>query len=760
MKRSIAIILFCFLTVVGYAQQLNWTGNAGNFNFFDEQNWIETTSGAPPTSDVLSAGIAIPFSLTISGEAGQIVAIGEINLASGNLNLTSTNLKADAISGGNVILNTDAYVELASDLPFKNGVIFDLNSGLAWIKTLRYKGADILSQSINQIKVNQQPAVYRDNLRLDNYYFDGTVIRSNSTETKALMIYDQAQLQGNDALVSVNTIQNGTNIPNAMNNKMNSFLLKKGFMVTFAVNDDGTGKSKNYIASENDLVINVLPLYLQNNISFIRVIPWNWVSKKGRTKNINDLNTTWNYQWNNTDESSLEQEYAPMSWGAGGANDDADIALYLSKYKSTHVMAFNESDNCNDQSGQFNNLCDTDVAVGFYKNLMKTGLRLVSPSTRENGPFGWLKEFHDKATAQDVRIDVIGVHWYDWGSNPSTSPNANPTDVFNRFKKYLQDVYDLYKLPIWISEFNANPNRSTATNLGFMKLALPYLETLDFVERYNWFEPSSVTANFFDPTNNLTEVGNFYKNQISTASIADAVITADNNLDIFFEKTNNLFVNGDFETGNLNGWSGTNTGIITGAEVFEGTTSGRILANSGSLSQSIQVESNTNYNVSFYTKWFVTPSAPIEVQIRNSINNEVIASKLMTTQTVWNLIELDFSVPPNVNSITFIVQKGNSPGWFIDNAVMIKTQTLSLSKLERTTGFIYPNPSTGVFNIIDDKPINSLQVFNLQGQLILSDTPLTNKIIQINLSKRVRGIYLMAINYADGTRKATKLILN
>ena len=59
-----------------------------------------------------------------------------------------------------------------------------------------------------------------------------------------------------------------------------------------------------------------------------------------------------------------------MAWGFGGANDDADIQNYKSKYKATHVMAFNESDNCNDQSGQFNNLCDTDVAVSTYKNLM------------------------------------------------------------------------------------------------------------------------------------------------------------------------------------------------------------------------------------------------------------------------------------------------------------------------------------------------------------------------------------------------------
>ena len=69
---------------------------------------------------------------------------------------------------------------------------------------------------------------------------------------------------------------------------------------------------------------------------------------------------------------------------------------------------------------------------------MKTGLRLVSPSGRENAPFGWLKDFYDKANAQNVRIDVIGVHWYDWGSNPPTHPMPTLMLFFNRFVNYLE----------------------------------------------------------------------------------------------------------------------------------------------------------------------------------------------------------------------------------------------------------------------------------------------------------------------------------
>ena len=128
---------------------------------------------------------------------------------------------------------------------------------------------------------------------------------------------------------------------------------------------------------------------------------------------------------------------------------------------------------------------------------MRTGLRLVSPSPRENGPLPgrWLSEFRDLAVETDVRYDVLGVHWYDWASGPANSPFADPQAVFNRFKNYLDRVHADHNMPIWITEFNANANRDVSVQQGFLELALPYLESLDFIERYDYFEPNPEIAN-------------------------------------------------------------------------------------------------------------------------------------------------------------------------------------------------------------------------------------------------------------------------
>lgn len=64
-----------------------------------------------------------------------------------------------------------------------------------------------------------------------------------------------------------------------------------------------------------------------------------------------------------------------------------------------------------------------------------------------------------------------------------------------------------------------------------MELALPYLESLDYVERYAWFEPNSDVADYYSESNYI-EVGLVYKNHVSTPSIPEDVYTSSSNLNV------------------------------------------------------------------------------------------------------------------------------------------------------------------------------------------------------------------------------------
>jgi len=531
--RKLVLILLC-LPFIGFGQNYVWQDNSGNQDFFDENNWIDTVTGliAPFSSIEPNQDINLDLFINCECYANAIIKIG-----SGSINIMNGTLFANSITSGIINIYNLGYLHITDTIPFQNNTQINFLSPISAVRIITVSPSDIYNNYLSLISVNQIPANFPNNIRLDNYYATGTVIRPNDSITSPLSIFSQDSLEGPSSDIIINQIFNGSLIPNNMNNNIHSFLLRRGYMVTMSVNEDGTGKSKVFIASEKDLVLYSLPDILANGISFIRVIPWNWISKKGLGGDYeqylmltDSLDSWWHYDWGNSDSSTFNSEYTPMSWGAGGANDQADIDNYKSIDKATHVMGFNEADNCNGQSGQWDNLCIPDTAVILYRNLMKTGLRLVSPGCREEAWNDWLDTFNILAIQQNTRIDVIAVHWYDWGGNPTNTPNANPQGIFNRFKNYLNNVHNLYNLPIWITEFNGNINRTAYVNLEFMKLALPYLDSISYIERYAWFSWDS-NCIFLDSSGNLTPIGTYYANHQSNPSVYDTVWVSRNNLD-------------------------------------------------------------------------------------------------------------------------------------------------------------------------------------------------------------------------------------
>lgn len=511
-----------------FSQSYQWTGAANNQNFFDELNWIEINSANIPPTGTINPNQVINFNLYLSCEVNSS---GFVLLANNvTLNIQNGSLNGTRVSGGNINIGENGYLNLTGVTPLVNTNI-NFSSPLGWLKLTKIKPINYQNNYFQNTTINQIGAIYPNTLRIDNYYDLGSLIRINSSTATPMEIFDSTNLQGNNALLTINNIHSGNNIPLNLNNNIRSFILKRGFMAVIADNEEGTGKSKVYIASEKDLVVNSLPSNLIDNVSFIRIVPWNWVTKKGTGGDIANMDNTWFYKWSNNGISDINREYAPMAWGWNSANDSADIELYKTKYKATHVLSFNEADDCNGQSGQYGNLCDQNVAVTYHQNLMKTGIRIVSPSCREGAWSGWLNIFNNLAVPNDIRFDVVGIHWYDWGGNPINTPNESAISIFNRFKAHLTNVHNLYNLPIWITEFNANPHRNTAVQLEFMQLALPYLETLSYVERYAWFQPSSGTGSFLDSNGNLTAIGTFYKNHISTPSISSNIYIGKSNID-------------------------------------------------------------------------------------------------------------------------------------------------------------------------------------------------------------------------------------
>lgn len=392
--------------------------------------------------------------------------------------------------------NTEITITHATNpLP---GSTLNMVSDNVWLYFPEVIPSVFISQHLSHLRVNGATAVPDDNMRVDQY-LEGTMVISRPANFNALQIFSGASQSGTSLQLQPYTYYRSVEL-GALNNNVESFILKRGYMATFAQDDMGSGFSRVYIADNADVVVN-LPARLTNEVSFIRVFPWRWTAKKGWTSGHDAaaaLECRWQYNWDNADTSSYDIEYVPMRHNRWWNSYDN----INNKIKSTHALGFNEPDRT-DQA----NMTVQD-ALAQWPELLKSGLRLGSPVPSDGG-LPWLYEFIDNCDALNYRVDFVAVHWYQGGQTAL------------QFYNWLKAVYNRTKRPLWVTEWNNGANWTCCTPTyedQAQRIAefVNMLDTASFVERYSLYEWVGDTRKMFytSPTS-LTPAGVNYRDNVS-----------------------------------------------------------------------------------------------------------------------------------------------------------------------------------------------------------------------------------------------------
>jgi hypothetical protein len=220
---------------------------------------------------------------------------------------------------------------------------------------------------------------------------------------------------------------------------------------------------------------------------------------------VTALNAKWFYSWGGDEPTDMPEgvEFVPMDWSYHG-NTDNKLVTHLAKVKAQpnvhFLLGFNEPD------GKKQANMSVDKALEGWPFLAQTGLTLGSPAT-VHADGAWLKSFMQKADEEKYRVDFITIHWYG-GANPQT------------FLGYLKRVHDLYNRPIWVTEFSpadwsGQHPITPQQDMDFMKVALPAMDKLPYVERYSWFSastdsPALGSGALFNKDQSLTDLGKLY----------------------------------------------------------------------------------------------------------------------------------------------------------------------------------------------------------------------------------------------------------
>ncbi|MBR5085244.1 MAG: hypothetical protein IKX33_11665 [Prevotella sp.] len=360
----------------------------------------------------------------------------------------------------------------------------------------------VVNNWLRYIKINGATAVNGTNCRVETYRH-GTIVLPYPTNCHPLTVYTQMALGGqSNNLYNVKTYYNNLG---DFNNAIQSFTLKRGYMVTMANHADGTGYSHCFIANDGDITV-TLPKDMRGSVSFLRIFPWRWPSKKGyagRTLTpMNLMRVTWYYQWNAENYQDADYDYVPQRHHENG-NTYTGTATYawpswdvLNTQSSAHVLGVNEPDNT---SGSEMYMTVPNL-IKKHAEYLRSGMRIGTFATC-NPNVGWVKAYVDSCEAHNFRVDFVATHYYIGGQKPENCIAS------------LKSLYDATGLPVWCTEWNNGANWTNETSFYTDSLKSWYqwgsgddqkmngiwlrdvLKRADYAENTGWLERMAIYNN-------------------------------------------------------------------------------------------------------------------------------------------------------------------------------------------------------------------------------------------------------------------------
>lgn len=340
-----------------------------------------------------------------------------------------------------ITLTGTSELRITGSTPFSSEGRVNLPAGGHTVVLLDSLRPSETQQWLSHVTIDGQMAVSGENCQL-RLYDHGTLLYPYGKEGRGdgdfhpLTVYSEQNCQGEsyDRFGTENTHGFMNTLTNEMmNNRIRSFRLRRGYMVTFALGEAGWGYQRCFIADDEDLVVNMLPDIMDRRISSYRVFRWDNLGKNGvanilNTNNLEKLNATWTYAWNAGRDLGSDYECVPHM-----------VNLHETKVYDLGVNDLSANLKTDNEPANGNDPYPSSVAEELQRwpQLMRTGRRLVSPSSFDSGEW-WHKQFFDSIDARGWRCDVVDIHCY-WSEGNFNNIRKNWADKFHR--------------PVWITEF-------------------------------------------------------------------------------------------------------------------------------------------------------------------------------------------------------------------------------------------------------------------------------------------------------------------
>ncbi|MBR6121957.1 MAG: hypothetical protein IKQ05_06160 [Prevotella sp.] len=433
-----------------------------------------------------------------------------MTLAMTTATAANTDYQRSSTLNDTLVITKDQNLILKNAKPFGDlGVVNLVNTEHAVLILEKVKPKDALRLIGAHVQIDGKKANPDRNCQV-KLYNRGTIIMPYAPDFQPLTVYSEQNFMGeavNDfGLENTGGFMN-TLTDEKLNNRIRSFKLKRGYMVTFSTRPGGRGYSRCFIAANADYELKVLPDILDQKITSYRIFKWYDTGKPqlaaagGDAGACDLLNVTSTYTWGGTSDMAPNQENVPHHIYENYPSPSSLGSCTTSPHMKTNNEPMNTAD---DPKGQTE---DVNLVLSNWEDLMATGMRLCSPSSWDGSDYtngtGYIKRFIDSIDARGWRCDIIDLHCY-W-------PESN----FGTIRNWTNST----GRPVWISEWvwgaswNNNgafaSNVTEAQNAAALKRICPVLNQNDCIERYYYWNGERDPSRLIKGST-LTEAGEYY----------------------------------------------------------------------------------------------------------------------------------------------------------------------------------------------------------------------------------------------------------
>ena len=205
-----------------------------------------------------------------------------------------------------------------------------------------------------------------------------------------------------------------------------------------------------------------------------------------------DMGIAWYYNWGRGSYDYhpvyMNLEYVPMIWGT---SDDQKIATIRNKMNSAisagskYMLGYNEPDIKHSGGSGIPN----ETVIALWPTFMSYSNRIhVASPAYAIWSDATGSTFPEFMAAVENNVDVVCLHCYpaDWNGG------KNMADWM--LEKVVDDAYNRYHKPIWITEYSTAGNGITQSGTSsFIRYFLEGLDARDYVERQSFFSFNSAT---------------------------------------------------------------------------------------------------------------------------------------------------------------------------------------------------------------------------------------------------------------------------